>query len=81
VTVEYDPEGLFVVIADGDRARDILPGMPTQALIDACNDGKAHEAWLREEWQWRLRDDKFDAEHMPSNAEYRLVRVGRNWER
>lgn len=61
---------------------DTLEGLPTPRLLDACNDGKAHEAWpnqLAPDFiQWRLRDDRYDAEHKPADVPYTRVFAGRS---
>ena len=74
----------FLVIRDHDIWARHLGGDPTPALIDACNDGRAHEAWPATYpdspgWvQWRLRDDAYDAEHKPADVPYTKVQVGLN---
>ncbi|MEY2667633.1 MAG: hypothetical protein RJA59_271 [Pseudomonadota bacterium] len=71
---------IIVVRADDPRLRD-LGGFPTPALLDVCNDGKAHEAWanpMDDTVQWRLRDDVWDATHKPTDVPYVRVMAGLN---
>ena len=75
----YDKDPFYLVIREGDfMFCRHLGGIPTPALIDACNDGKGHEAWRTVDGIWRLRDDVYDAENKPADVTYRRVMVGRN---
>ena len=77
-----DRDTYFLVVAEDDIRLKHLGGLPTPALLDACNDGRAHEAWPMD-WgngdiQWRLRDDTFDATRKPADVPYTKVRAGKN---
>jgi hypothetical protein len=77
-------EPYYLVVRAGDVFERRLEGMPTPGLIDACGDGRAHEAWPAVYpdspgfVQWRLRDDAYDATHKPAAVPYVRVRVGLN---
>lgn len=62
----------FVVVRSKGFVYEVLGDTPTPALIDACNDGKPHDAYQHPETGfWRLRDDKYDA----PGTEYQPVYV------
>lgn len=73
-------EPTLVVFRADDPYREPLLGMPTPLLIQEAWH-RSTEAWLRDGWQWRMRDDAFDAANKPADVDYVRVRVGRGWQR
>lgn len=71
----------YLIVVDAKQPKHIFPehlgGIPTPALIDACNDGKAHEAWRTADGIWRLKDEAYDRAKSDFPGEYTLVYVGR----
>jgi hypothetical protein len=80
VIERYDQHPYFMVV-DAAQPKYLFPkhlgGIPSPRLIDACSDGKPHEAWRTDEGQWRLRDVAWDAAHKPADVPYTRVYVGR----
>lgn len=63
----------FVVLKGRGLFYEVLGDTPTPALIDACSDGRPHDAYQHPDTGfWRLRDDKYDA----PGTEYTSVYVG-----
>ena len=63
----------FVVLESHGFSYRVLGDTPTPALIDACNDGRPHDAYQHPETGfWRLADPKYD----PPGTVYTKVRVG-----
>jgi hypothetical protein len=66
------PRNPFVVLQGSGFSYKVLGDTPTPALIDACSDGRPHDAYQHPETGfWRLRDDKYD----PPGTEYTQVYV------
>jgi hypothetical protein len=74
---DYDRDPFYIVVRKNDALLRHLGGMPTPALISACSDGSAQDAWRTAGGIWRLRDDAYDAAEKPSDMAYTSVMVGR----
>lgn len=65
----------LVVVRYGDVSQRVIGTMATPRLLDACNDGRGHEAW-EQNGVWRLREDEYDAIHKPADVPYKVVQAG-----